>query len=249
MSRRQPIRTLGVACALVMVLGACGSSKKTASSSTTTTAAAKSGTTTTGAAATSGDKAKADAINLVAADFPSGWTSTPADNSSSSDNSDKQLYACAGLTDRAAEGGVDVSSPDFSKGEFDSAGSEVQFVKSESEAQADLAVVKSDKFPTCLKQTFDQEMTKEAGSAGGTIGASSVTTLPAPSGTDGAAAFRMTVPISAVGQNLTFYIDFVLLLQKRAEVTVSLFSGTTPFDQSLEDTLTGKLVQRMKANA
>ncbi len=229
---------------LALTLAACGSSKKSTSSgskATTTSTAAEAAPDSTA------DKAKADAINLTAADLP-GYTSTPADKTSSAET-DKELYTCAGLSDPATSTTADESSPDFSKGEFTQVSSEAQFAKTAAQAKKDLDAIKAPSFSACLKQAFDKAMTKQASGAGGTIGASTVESQPGPSGTDGSAAFRMTVPITAVGQTFTFYIDFVLMLKKRAEVTLVCFNGNAPFDAALKGELTDKLISRMASNA
>lgn len=231
---------------LAVTLAACGSSKKSSSSSSSGSKTTEKSATTEAAAESSGDKAKAQAINLKAEDFPAGWTSTPSTNDNS-DQTDKELYTCAGLSDPKTSTTADEHSPDFAQGQFTMVSSETQFAKSKDLAKKDLEVLKSDKFAGCLKTAFDNEMKKQASGAGGTVGESKVDKLSAPSGTDGAAAFRMTVPITAVGQTFTFYIDFTLLQQGRAEVTLVCFNGNAPFDSALKDTLTGKLVQRMTA--
>jgi hypothetical protein len=232
---------------LALTLAACGSSKKSSSSSSSgSKTTEKSATTEAASSDSAADKAKAQAINLKAEDFPSGWTSTPSSNDNS-DQTDKELYTCAGLSDPKTSTTADEHSPDFAQGQFTMASSEVQFAKSKDTAKSDLDVLKSDKFASCLKTSFDNEMKKQASGAGGTVGESKVEKIAAPSGTDGSAAFRMTVPITAVGQTFTFYIDFTLLLQGRAEVTLVCFNGNAPFDSALKDTLTGKLIQRMTA--
>jgi len=232
---------------LALTLAACGSSKKSSSSSSKKSEA----TTTTAAASASGDstadKAKGEAINLKAEDFPAGWTSKPA-STDTSDKTDKELYTCSGLPDPATNTTATVSSPDFSQGTFTSASSEVRFAKSNDVAKKVLEAFKNDKFQTCLKQTFDKEMTTQASGAGGTVGQSKIESLPAPSGADGA-AFRMTVPISASGFNLNFYIDFTVLQKGRAVVTLAAFNGNSPFDSALKGELTAKLVSRMASNA
>jgi hypothetical protein len=229
---------------LAFTLAACGSSKKASSSSSNTTA--KSATTEAAGGDSAADKAKAQSINLKAEDFPAGWTSTPSTNANNG-ATDKELYTCAGLSDPTTSTTADEHSPDFAQGQFTMVSSEVQFAKSKDVAKKDFDVLKSDKFAGCLKTSFDNEMKKQASSAGGTIGESKVETIPAPSGTDGATAFRMTVPITALGQSFTFYIDFTSLQQGRAEVTLVCFNGSVPFDSALKNTLASKLIQRMTA--
>ncbi|MBV8690762.1 MAG: hypothetical protein JO367_13320 [Actinobacteria bacterium] len=235
---------------LALTLAACGSSKKSVSSKSNNTKSTEATTTTEASSSgdSTADKAKAQAINLKDGDLPAGWTSTPAGTDNSSDQTDQELYSCAGITDPKTGTTADESSPDFSKGEFTQVSSEVQFVKSKDQAKKDLEIVKSGKFTDCLKQAFDKQMQKEAGSQGATFGQSKVESLPAPSGVDGA-AFRMTIPISAQGFNLNFYIDFTLMLKNRAEVTLAAFNGNAPFDSALKGELTSKLISRMASNA
>jgi hypothetical protein len=233
---------------LALTLAACGSSKKSSSSSSSgSKTTEKSNTTEAAAGDSSADKAKAEAINLKAEDFPSGWTSKPA-STDTSDSTDKELYTCSGLPDPATNTTATVSSPDFSQGTFTNASSEVRFAKSNDVAKKVLDAFKNDKFQTCLKQTFDKQMKDQASGAGGTIGESKIESLPAPSGADGA-AFRMTVPISASGFNISFYIDFTVLQKGRAVVTLAAFNGNSPFDSTLKGQLTSKLTSRMASNA
>jgi hypothetical protein len=233
-----PRKSLVVLCAVMIVLVGCGSSKK--SSSTSSGSASSSSST--------GDKVKAGDINLKADDFPSDWTSTPS-NSATSSATDKNLYSCSGLPDPATNTTAAVSSPDFAKGTFTQASSEVRFAKSKDVANKVLDAFKSDKFQSCLQQTIDAQIKVQASSGGATVGASKIESLAAPSGTDAAAAFRMTTPITAFGQTITFYIDFAVLQKGRAVVTLSVSNGNSPFDSALKGELTAKLISRMASNA
>ncbi|MBV9663521.1 MAG: hypothetical protein JOZ37_06110, partial [Actinobacteria bacterium] len=106
---------------------------------------------------------------------------------------------------------------------------------------------KGAKFSDCLKQSIDKEITNQASGAA-TVGEPKIESLPAPSGADGA-AFRMTVPFSAIGLSTTLYVDISVLRKGRAVVTLSTSNGDAPFDSALKGELTSKLISRMASNA
>src|SRR5438067_1067571 len=111
-------RVVSLVCVLLMALTACGSSKKSSSSSSAGSKKSEATATTEAAAGDStADKAKAQAINLKAEDLPAGWTSTPSSNDNS-DQTDKELSTCAGLSDPKTSTTADEHSPDFAKGQF-----------------------------------------------------------------------------------------------------------------------------------
>lgn len=231
-----PRRALSLVCVafLAVTLGACGSSKK--SSSSGSSAATNS----------AGDNAKAQNINLKTDDFPSDWTSSPSSKDVNS-TSDKELFACSGLPDPATNTTATASSPNFAKGTFTQVSSEVRFAKTEAVAKQVLETFKTNRFPDCLKQSIDKQIKQEASGAG-TVGELKIESLPAPSGADGA-AFRISVPFSAMGLSTTLFIDVTQLRKGRALVTLSTSNGDAAFDSGLKGELTAKLISRIASNA
>jgi len=235
---------------VVVALSSCGSSssKTNASSSATTAspaASAPSTTTTTAAAAgdVTADTAKAKQINLQLSDLPSGWTSSPASPKSAQDQADDvKTASCLGIPPPSQTHTVDIDSDDFSSGNL-SISSNVTFARTADAARQELAAYSGSKVTSCLTQSLQDSMARDAN--GATVSNLSVTPATKPSGGDGGFAYHVTATVMAQGQQVQLTVDVLAVLVGRAELNVSSFgigNQTVP-DQTLRS-LMAKMVAR-----
>ena len=240
---------------LVVLAAACGTSSKTKKTITTSPLASTSTTTGSAGATTASTTAKAskpttpttapsaavaaklDSVLLVAADFPSGWTSAPPDTSSSNQDqaAEDDLNKCLGTSGREA----DVASKDgntFSQGQTYQASSSVSLVGDDATYKRDIAALKSDKLTPCLKESFAKHYTQDM-PPGSTV---DVTEIDVPQHGDVSVGRRLTLTASGNGQTVKVYVDLLLMGRHRYEVLETFLGYNTPFDTTLEHSLADK---------
>lgn len=235
-------RTLGtIALVFVLALTACSSGTKKSDTTGTTSPTATSDT----AAA---DRAKAEKVVLVQADFPAGWTATPASPDPREDQQAKELAACADAVDPSVAESAQVDGPDVNK-ENASVSSSVTFVKTEEYAQTDLKAITGSKIEKCVedfaKKALDEEL--KSNESGATLESVEFDRITVQKYGDATVGFRLTATIEAQGERLTAYQDLIFILKGRAEISASFFDLGKPFDQTLEKDLLAKLGAKLAA--
>ncbi|MFY9587657.1 MAG: hypothetical protein WAT66_09400 [Actinomycetota bacterium] len=235
-------RTFGtIALIFVLALSACGGSSKTPSATKTTSP-------TTGTDTSAADKAKAEKLVLIQADFPAGWTATPPSPDPKQDSQDKELAACVGAVDPAVSESATVDGPDLNK---DTAivSTTASFVKTNAYAQTDLKALTSPKLESCIKDFGGQALKEGLEESGSKVTLKSVEVDPIPTKKYGDATLgrRITATIVLEGQELAAYIDLVFILKGRAEVSAFFAGIGQPFDAALERSLIDKLGAKLTA--
>ena len=224
-------RTLGTLILIfVLALTACSGDKKPGASGTSSPDAATA------------DKAKAEKLVLVAADFPAGWTATPSTPDPDEDAQTRALALCAGASDPDLSESAQVDGPNVSKDNAQ-VSSSVSFVKTSADAQKDLAAVKGSKLQKCVedfgKKTLEEELESEG--SGATLESVKFDRITTPTYGDATVAFRLSATIAAGGERISAFQDIILILKGRAEISASFFDLGKPFDATLEKSLLEKL--------
>ena len=225
------MRRLVVVPALVALLGvACGGSSKSSTATTTT--------------APTPERALAQSLVLAAADFPAGYTTTPAASDDQAPE-DQKIDDCTGQSG-AAEDAARVNGPDATKD--DSQISSIAEVKKTKEAFAkDAAAFTLERLQSCtsaLKASF-QDSSED--SPGTSIGDITVSALPIPTTFgDLTRGFRVVVQISSNEQTIPLYLDVVELGKDRAEVQLGFTNAGGPFDSATEQALIAKVGARLE---
>jgi len=221
--------------------GGSNSSSTTSAPTTSTTASSSSGSAGTDPAAVE----RAKKLVLVQADFPAGWTGTPAEADTPDDKaSNRELADCVGLSGDKAQV-ADVKGDNFSQGSpVTAVGSEAQIVKDEATYKSDVAAIKGSKFVPCLQQFLVKEIGRQAGTAPANP---QVSTFPVSTFGDVTVGVRMSAGITVQGQTLNLVLDLVLMGKNKAEVTGTFSNVGQPFDQALEKTLIDKLGAKLTA--
>jgi hypothetical protein len=240
------LRILPIVPLLALIFAACGgggsNSSTTTSAPTTSTTASSSGTAGSDPAAVE----RAKKLVLVQADFPAGWTGTPAAADTPEDKaSNRELADCVGLSGDKAQV-ADVKGDNFSMGSpVTQVGSEAQIIKDEATFKSDVAAIKGSKFVPCLQQFLSKAIAKQAGTAPVNP---QVSTFSVPTFGDVTVVVRLSAGITVQGQTLDLVLDLVLMGKNRAEVTGTFSNVGQPFDQALEKTLIDKLGAKLNAS-
>ncbi|HEV3354096.1 MAG TPA: hypothetical protein VG076_14305 [Acidimicrobiales bacterium] len=241
------LRILSIVPLLALIFAACGggssnSSSTTSAPSTSTTSASTPGSAVRDAAA----DARAQKLVLVQADFPTGWTGTPAPATTPEEKAASQeLNNCTGSSGDDAKI-ADVKGDNFSMGSpTTEVGSEAQIAKDEATYLKDVAALKSSKFQPCLETFLTKALTQAA--SGATPTNVQVSPLTVPKFGDVTVGVRMSAGLTVSGQTITLVIDAVAMGKSRAEVTGTFSNVSQPFDPALENTLINKLGAKLEA--
>lgn len=196
----------------------------------------------------------ANAINLMKADAPDGFTGAAHDTSGDNSQEDKDLLACIGAT---APGGevVDVHGDDISKGtalpQFQ-VSTDVMVQPTTDVVAKDLAAFQnSTKTIGCLTTELTKLVNAQGKQAGG-LAASGAKVTPFATkadGTDGAFGYTFTANLAASG--LTVPVEIVVqgLLLKHTEVQFTTVGIGGPFPAATRTELFTKAVDRLKKHA
>jgi hypothetical protein len=210
-----------------------------------------------GSSAASGS-AKAKGLVLTPRDFPTGWSVESGGEGGSTNESSAdivRLAACDGAADPNTidEGGYKGDSlQDLTDGDF--VLSSAFFVRTTSDAEADLAALSSPKFAPCLK-TFLLPKYRAALKSGFSLTGLSIAPLTVAPVGDQSVAYRITQQLHLSGEVASeahlaegdFYEDDVYIRKGAAEVTVQFDSyNNQPFDSALEAALLGRLEAKLQ---
>jgi hypothetical protein len=249
-NKRKLVSFLGL---MAVVLAGCASSSSTngtTTSSTTTTTSGPSQNVAT-------DKALAVAANLKLSDFPAGWTSTPKSSMSTGPNGveARTLTSCLHTNLSVfSNSATRASSPKFTNSSGDTVSSSVNYLPVESQAQAEIAVLESPRFPSCFTTAVDALVKHEKNNrrnvestlpAHISIGQPTAAQMSFRSFGDSSIANRVTVPVSDQGLSRNVYFDLIAVQEGRALAGLFFGSTLTPFDPSMEEQLTSAVVGRL----
>jgi hypothetical protein len=226
---------------LLLAAGACGDdSGDSASDTTTTTAAAKS-------SEASDDEQLAADVVLRLADLPSGYTEDEAtpDEQDEGDPVDQCLGDEAAELDAATTAEAD--SPDFSRGETTTVGSDAAVLKEERDAEQAMDLISSDTFKQCLDAAVVEELKSGTGEEGVTFGDVSLEDASFANVADETKALQFSVAIQAEGQEFPFYVDIVVFRAGRVVASLTLANLGEPYPASVGVDLARKMAARAKA--
>ena len=125
-------------------------------------------------------------------------------------------------------------------------------VASRERAAQQLAAFTQPEAPACIA-TFVNTAIKSTASgpgvpAGVTFGNAEVEQLDLPGlNTDGV-AYRATMPVTAEGQTIDFFLDIVLALKGRTGISMTFVGFQTPFTTDFETSLINTIIDRAPAD-
>ena len=189
------------------------------------------------------DKATAEKIVLKQADFPVGWKATPHQSSPDDAASKTRFFECIGASDPTPDETADVRSPDFSQGQVTQAASEVQLMRTESNAVDELTALQGGRTVDCIKALIQEGAQKQL-PAGTAVTDLTAAQLRFPTLKDGAAAVRVAFTIQTGGVNVPIYADAIYFRSGRAIVSLTTVNGGSPMDNKLEEDLAQKMASR-----
>ncbi len=251
------LRAMIAVAALCTVLAACGGGKANHAASTTTSKVAPNSTSAPQQSAA--DKALAQTEVWKLSDFPAGWSAQPATPDTGISSLNGSLDQCLGTSvGFLQQSQASADSPNFSDASNDSASETIVYLPSASEGDSDFTVVLGPKFPQCYGLTINSFIQNEiqhpsnsnnALPPGASVGQASVTPLLFPSMGDHTAAFRVTTPLTYLGQTINMYIDLVAVQRGRAVSMMTFESVMSGFDITLEQSLAAITSGRMGTQA
>ena len=171
-------------------------------------------------------------IVLQAADLPTGWKGTPhkADPSAAADQA--ALVKCVGGRNTDPDKVAEAHSEDFALGDA-SASSSASTYRSQSDVDADVAMLHSPKLSPC----FDKMVRKELATslpAGATIESAAIKITPGSAGgpANVIATGTGTIKVRLDGQQVAFYLSVAYITGPLIEAEVDIFNVGTPVPAS-----------------
>jgi hypothetical protein len=249
-------RTLLPILVALLLLVACSSSSKTATSSNGTGGSNGASADPRTQQQLDADKATVEGANLKLSDFPTGWASTPNNESAANSKVQQELASClhvdAALLDRAKVRSV---SDDFNSHQA-TASATVVALPTVEQAQAVLAAQKKPEARDCYQKAFEAILRDTI--AHPTEGASlpsgikiedvTVANLNVDPVGDDHVAYRVSVTVNQSGLTPKIYLDVISFIVGRYGVSLQTEDVLTPFDESQANELAKTIAGRLPAS-
>lgn len=202
------------------------------------------------------DKAAAEAAALKLADLPAGWTATPATKTPDAPGVDAQLATCLGVSvaELDKSGPADFKSDDLSDANNNTVSNSVGYAPSADQAKKEFAIFKDPKVPGCLGTALSNFLTYQikhptnpSDSIPDSVSFGTPTVAPLSVATvgDQTAAYRVTIPVTALGQTVNAYADFLIAVKGRVGVEMDFEAVGKPFPADQEQQYLQKVIGRL----
>ena len=181
------------------------------------------------------DQAGAEAIVLITADFPAGWTSAAHEQQGA------RTCFNPDLSDLTVTGHAD--SRDFSHQSF-FVNSSATLMKSDDEAKGAFERQASGELPKCIAEQLGKSI-ESSSEIAIDVKHTAVRALDFPGLGDRSQAYRATLDLDLGGQPVRAYVDFVFVQRGRALATLAFASVAQAPQTALDEELAGKVAGRM----
>jgi len=199
------------------------------------------------------DQSAAEAALPTLDDFPEGWSSKPADDES--DAGDDALADCLGLTDEERAATIDSedpkgTSPTFVAPDESEVDVEVTLTASASVASDDIHLLTGDDLPDCFAEALETSL-QEGGDMPDGVEFGDVTVEDQAAGDvgDEAASLRVTLPLTADGEQHQAIVDTYLIRVGRAGIQTTFTSLDEPFTAEDAATVNQLVADRLGSSA
>ena len=239
-------RLLGV-CAVgcvVAVLAACGSSSPKSPSTSSGSPVSSSSPATSASAATPASLSQLKKIVLQPADLPSGWKGAPYKPVPNDSASDVAFAECVGALNTDSDKVAEANSDDFALGDASISSSATSY-RSQSDLDADVAMLHSPKLRPCFEQMMKKELAAAA-PAGGTIESVSIKITPGSAGgpANVVATGTGTFKLQLNGQRVPVYMTLAFITGPLIEAEVNTVNVGTPVPASVVNPLVATVATR-----
>jgi len=188
------------------------------------------------------------AIPLQRTDLPAGYTDTPYKANPSDKADQAALVACVGGKDTSTDKTADTNSATFTKGDLRISSSATKY-KSQSDLDADIAILKSSKVSACYDTLVKSKLASSL-PAGATVQSVSLKITPGaaggPSNVVGTGAGKITV--TAGGSKQEIYVSVAFITGPLIEAEVNFTSVGVPVTSAVQADLVAKVAKRAAAS-
>ena len=240
-------RLLLLVVVIILVSSGCAKDDSEAEQSRSTTTTTQSTTTPAEIVDPARDKTRAEALVLTQDDLPAGWTVKQPSPDDASATTHDELDACIGAPDPDTVESASVEGATFYMGGGTNVTSSARFVQTAEDAQADFAALKGDELLPCAEQALTAGLEAEFAGQEVVVEDVIVSSLTVSRVGEETLGFRAEVSLSIEGDVRAFFVDIVLILDGRAELSVDFFSAGEPFDPALQDDLVNKVGDKLAA--
>ncbi len=188
------------------------------------------------------------AIPLQGTDLPAGYTATPykADPSDKADQA--ALVTCVGGKDTSTDKTADANSATFTKGDLRISSSATKY-KSQSDLDADIAILKSSKVSACYETLFKSKLASSL-PAGATVQSVSIKIIPGAAGGPGNVVGKGAgkITVTAGGSKQEIYVSVAFITGPLIEAEVDFTSVGVPVTSAVQADLVAKVAKRAAAS-
>jgi len=183
-------------------------------------------------------------IVLQHADLPSGWKGKPYQPGPKDSANNAALVACVGARNTDSDKVAEAHSDDFALGDASISSSAASY-RSQSDLDADVAMLRSPKLSPCFEQMMKKQLAA-ALPAGGKIGSASFKITPGSAGgpANVEAIGTSTIKVQVNGQQVPVYLTVAFITGPLIEAEVSTENVGTPVPASMVNSLVATVATR-----
>jgi hypothetical protein len=243
MSRNRVLRICAAGSALALLAG-CSSSPSKTPSATSGGPTESSGSPAASSSAAPVQLTQLKTIVLQPADLPAGWQGTPYQADPSDAATQAALVKCVGGRNTDGDKVAEAHSEDFALGNA-SVSSSASSYRSQSDLDADIAIVNSAKISPCYEQLARKQLATSL-PAGAKIVSESLKITPGSAGAPAnvIATGAGTIKVSVNGQQVAVYVTVAFITGPLLEAEVDTENVGTPVPASVVQTLVATVATR-----
>jgi hypothetical protein len=239
-------RLLGVCVVgcVVAVLAACGSSSPKSPSTSSRSPVSSSSPATSASAATPASLSQLKKVVLRPRDLPSGWKGASYQPDPKDSARNAALVECVGVSNTDSDKVAEAHSDDFALGNASISSSAASY-RSQSDVDADVAMLDSPKLSPCFEQMMKKQLAASA-PAGGTIKSVSVKITAGSAGgpANVVATGTGTIKVQVKGQQVPVYLTIAFITGPLLEAEVTTENVGTPVPASVVNRLVATVATR-----
>jgi len=189
-----------------------------------------------------------NAIPMQRTDLPAGYTATPYQANPSDKADQAALVACVGGKDTSTDKTADANSATFTKGDLRISSSATKY-KSQSDLDADIAILKSSKVSACYETLVKSKLASSL-PAGATVQSVSLKITPGAAGGPGNVVGKGAgkITVTAGGSKQEIYVSVAFITGPLIEAEVNFTSVGVPVTSAVQADLVAKVAKRAAAS-
>jgi hypothetical protein len=243
-SIKRLVHICAAGCGIALLAGCSSSSSKTHTTTSGSPTTSSSSSPATSASAAPASLSQLKRIVLQPADLPTGWKGTPYQADPSDAAYEAALVKCVGARNTDSDKVAEANSDDFALGDASISSSATSY-RSQSDLDADIAMLHSPKLTPCYEQLAKKQFATSL-PAGATIESASIKITHGSAGgpANVVATGAGTIQVKVNGQQATVYLTVAFITGPLIEAEVDTENVGTPVSPSVVKSLVTTVATR-----